>query len=125
MNRGKAEPLFDHIRDCLFLRLEHATAQHRRDLDLDLRAAFADEELVDRVFLFQHSGLNASEWNNAFNALCDASQRSLDALERLCSVGNRQIGEVNINRQPGKIPDEQVDCRPALQREALFLRHVG
>ena len=83
------------------------------------------KSLLTRVFLSQHSGLNASEWNNAFNALRDASQRSLDALERLCSTGNRQVGEVNINRQPGKIPDEQVDCRPALQREALLLRHAG
>ena len=43
LNGGKAELLLDRIRDRLLLRLEHAAAQHRRDLDLDLRAAFADE----------------------------------------------------------------------------------
>ena len=123
-NGGKAELLFDRIRDRLLLRLEHAAAQHRRDLDLDLRSAFTNEELVDRAFLSQHSGLNASDRKGGLDTLTDATQRSLDVRKRLCSVRDRQIGEVDVDRQPRKVSDEQVDRRPTLQREAFLLRDV-
>ena len=54
----------------------------------------------------------------------DARQRSLDVRKRPCSVRNRQIGEVDVDRQPGKVSDEQVDRRPVLQCEASLLRDV-
>ena len=55
----------------------------------------ADEELVDRAFLSQHSGLNADNRKGAFDTLADATQRSLDVRKRPCPVCNRQIGEVD------------------------------
>ena len=95
-----------------------------RFLDPDLRAWLADEELVDRAFLSQDPGLNAGDRKGALDTLADATQRRLDARKRPCPVCYRQIGEVDVDRQPGKVSDEQVDCRPALQREASLLRDV-
>ena len=60
-----------------------------RFLDLDLRAAFADEELVDRAFLSQYSDLNSGDRKGAFDTLADATQRSLDVRKRPCPVRHR------------------------------------
>lgn len=47
----------------------------------------------------------------------DVSFRDL-RMSSLCQA----VSQINIDRQPGQIPDEQVNRRTAFQREAFFLR---
>ena len=55
----------------------------------------------------------------------DSPQGRVDCGERCVPILDRQIGQVDIHRQPWEIADEKIDRRAALQGEAGFLEHEG
>ena len=45
--------------------------------------------------------------------------------KRCGAIIKRQIGQINIHRQPGHVADKQVDGRAALESETLLFCHMG
>jgi len=58
-------------------------------------------------------------------AVTDPIHRSIDIGERLAARLDRQVGEIDVDRESGQVADEQIDRSPTLQSEAFLLRDEG
>ena len=56
------------------------------------------------------------------DAVGDSPQSRIDGREGFGTRVNREVAEIDVDRQPRHVADEQIDGRPAFQCEAGFLR---
>src|SRR3546814_7312723 len=111
-----AEPVLDRRTDGEKLRLEHRPAQNGAHFDLDLGCARAHDELrpIAGVLLdYLDAGALAQTAGDPREAVMKGGKR-------LRARRDREVYEVDIDRQPRQIADEQVDCGAALEREDVL-----
>ncbi len=115
LSLGKADGGLDPPDDRACFRREPHAAQDRRDLDFHLRAAGAHQKPADAFgFALQVDG-------GAVDLSADppgqAPQGRVDRGERGRPIREGQVGQVDVDREPGQVAPEEIDRRPALERE--------
>ncbi len=117
---GEAEGVLDRLADGHVAGLADHAAQDRGNLYLHPRAGRGDGEAADGAL-----GLRAGDAcarNVRKDARLDAPHAGVDAGQRLRAVVQRQIGQVDVDREARQVAVEEVDRRAALQREVALLR---
>jgi len=104
--------------------LVDATAEHRRDLDLDLCAIARTFNLV-MYFRPWRARADMSAGNPALDMFLDTMQRGIDFLQRGLPIRDRDVCEIDIDRKPRHVAQEQIDRRSALEREDGFRATSG
>src|SRR5258707_11494859 len=76
--------------------LVDATAEHRRDLDLDLCAIGADVQLSNVFSVLGRARADMSAGNPALEMFLDTMQRGIDLLQRGLPIRDRDVCEIDI-----------------------------
>ena len=99
--------------------IEGAPGQRRPAIDLNALAAAAHLKLCGAL-TFSPREQNPRIAKHCTNSGAKAMQCFVDVAQTLCTGLDRQIGEIDIYRQPRQVADKEVDGGPALECKAGF-----
>lgn len=99
-----------------------ATAQNRRDFDLDLGVPALDGQLGRHVFPGERNFGDARADEAFSQAGGETPHRRVNAGERVRPARDREVGQIDIDGQPGQVAQKEIDRGTTLQREIRFLR---
>ncbi len=116
------ERRFHRLRDGAHIRRIDRTAQNGIRFDLYLRGACLDDQL-GRVGAARADYARAGD--HFLGVVGDPGERRCDIGERFRPRFEREIDKIDIYREPGQIPHEKIDRRPALERKSRLLRDEG
>jgi hypothetical protein len=119
---GETEAFFDRLHDAHLPGFIDHAACHGRGLHLDLGWPLAEQD-ARFTATATLDAVGAGAPDVGFDGIRDAAQRSIDIGKAFCAVLDRQIGQIDIDRQARQIAVEKIDGRAALEGEARLLRH--
>jgi hypothetical protein len=120
---GEPVLLLDLCGDRPQLRFEHHAAQDCGHPDLDLSPRRPDQEPMGAMLA--RLQVNDGAGDAGADQFRQAAQRRVDLRQRSGAICNRQIGQVDINREARQVPPEQVDGGAALQGEVRLTGQEG
>jgi hypothetical protein len=118
----EAERVLDSRRYGPRFRCKDASAQHGRDLDLDLCTPLLDDETGEAAVALP-AFMGAGAHDACLDALLDPQQRGFDGGQRFFTRHDGQESQVDIDRQARHVAHEEIDGGAALEGEVLLFRH--
>ena len=93
----------------------------RRHLDFDLYAVGGNQHLCCSAFAVQRHGLGAAARYILGYSGSNPPYGGIDIGERSRAIFDRQIGQIDIDRQTWKVSNEKIDGRATLQCKDVLL----